>query len=307
MLIRSKFSQSCVESLMPSTRRRWPVGQTRIARASTDSQSVPSSSSVPPPYTPSANLLPVRPSTSKNPRPTPKPNATLAVAALLSRSPLLLRPLSPFEEAYYQYQRELHLALSKPVRSSFFFRPGSHAAKAFELSLRSPSALQLPTASDQHPPETDSTKPLSLQNLEREPHRSIYLLVKQFNPQKLESQWQLPTSRILPKDNLTQTSLRAVHASLGPNMDIWSVGKVPAAVYIPPSEYEFEKVWVMPQRILRGKPSLSSQPPSTSSTNQTKEEPNQPPQLEDFAWFTCDEIRDRVERSLWDALEPVLR
>jgi len=306
MLIRNTFIQPLADTLV-SSRRNWPVHTIARASSSTDSQSGPSSSV--PPFSPSKSLLPVRPSTSKNPRPTPKPNASLAAAALLSRSPLLLRPLSEFEAAYYQYQRELNQALSKPVRSSFFFRPGSHAAKAFELSLRSQSAIELPPVSDQDLTTQVDQKTLSLHNLEREPHRSIYLLVKQLNPQKKESQWQLPTSRILTTDDLTQTSLRAVHASLGPNMDIWSIGKVPAAVYIPPTGEEFEKVWVMPQRILRGKPNPSFRPSSSTTPNSASQEKegHDHARVQDFAWFTSDEIREHVDRSLWDALEPVLR
>ncbi|WAR55949.1 hypothetical protein PtB15_6B693 [Puccinia triticina] len=258
MLLRNKLNQILAENLL-ATRRCWAPPSYTISRASsTDTHSDPSSSSPAassssssssslsdlPPHThpASTRLLPVRPSTSKHPRPSPKENTTLAAAALLSRSPLLLRPLTEFEDAYYQYQRELNLALAKPVRPSFFFRPGSHAAKAFDLSLKSSQAIHLPSAPDLDSSASQPTQQkLSLQNLEREPHRSIYLFVKLLDPQSQKSQWQLPTSQILPTDNLTQASLRAVHSGLGPNMDIWSIGKVPATVYTPSPGSSFDK------------------------------------------------------------------
>ncbi|KAA1136641.1 54S ribosomal protein L17 mitochondrial [Puccinia graminis f. sp. tritici] len=330
MLIRNKFHQILADSVLSTTRRPWLTPSTTTRALTTDSPA-PSTRTLTDRPTPSSSstsrLLPVRPSTSKHPRPSAaNPNQTLAVAALLSRSPLLLRPLSEFEDAYYLYQRELNQALSKPIRSSFFFRPGSHAAKAFELASRAQSALELPSPTPSSSSSDDDDQlllmnpgstTLSLHNLERHPHQVIYLFIKQL------SQWQLPTTRILGSDTLTQASLRAVHQSLGPNMDIWSVGKVPATVYTPSSSpgSKYDKVWVMPQRILRGKPDLSFRPSSSSSsssssTNTSSTSPRttlqsdgnaQEDPVEDFAWFTADEIRERVEPSVWDALEPVLK
>ncbi|EFP88969.1 uncharacterized protein PGTG_15172 [Puccinia graminis f. sp. tritici CRL 75-36-700-3] len=332
MLIRNKFHQVLADSVLSTTRRPWLTPSTTTRALTTDSPA-PSTRTLTDRPTPSSSstsrLLPVRPSTSKHPRPSAaNPNQTLAVAALLSRSPLLLRPLSEFEDAYYLYQRELNQALSKPIRSSFFFRPGSHAAKAFELANLSQSALELPSPTPSSSSDDDDllhknpgSTTLSLHNLERHPHQVIYLFIKQL------SQWQLPfvrigdlklgslisqiyhlaTTRILGSDTLTQASLRAVHQSLGPNMDIWSVGK----------GSKYDKVWVMPQRILRGKPDLSFRPSSSSSSiNTSSTSPRttlqsdgnaQEDPVEDFAWFTADEIRERVEPSVWDALEPVLK
>ncbi|KAA1101342.1 54S ribosomal protein L17 mitochondrial [Puccinia graminis f. sp. tritici] len=326
MLIRNKFHQVLADSVLSTTRRPWLTPSTTTRALTTDSPA-PSTTTLTDRPTPSSSstsrLLPVRPSTSKHSRPSAaNPNQTLAVAALLSRSPLLLRPLSEFEDAYYLYQRELNQALSKPIRSSFFFRPGSHAAKAFELASRAQSALELPSPTPSSSSSDDDDQlllmnpgstTLSLHNLERHPHQVIYLFIKQL------SQWQLPTTRILGSDTLTQASLRAVHLSLGPNMDIWSVGKVPATVYTPSSSpgSKYDKVWVMPQRILRGKPDLSFRPSSSSSSiNTSSTSPRttlqsdgnaQEDPVEDFAWFTADEIRERVEPSVWDALEPVLK
>ncbi|POV94739.1 hypothetical protein PSTT_16679 [Puccinia striiformis] len=82
-------------------------------------------------------------------------------------------------------------------------------------------------------------------------------------------------TKILPTDNLIQASLRAVHSKLGPNMDIWSGSKI------------FEKVWIMPQRILRGKPDLSFINPSSSKVQQQQLDQGleTEPQIEDFAWL----------------------
>ncbi|KNE97821.1 hypothetical protein, variant [Puccinia striiformis f. sp. tritici PST-78] len=311
-MMRNKLNQVLAENLLLSTTRSNLASKSTashtIARAiSTESQAEPSpsTSTFPPPP---AELLPVRPSTSKHRRPTTNPNASLVAAALLSRSPLLLRPLNEFEKSYYQYQRELTLALSKRVNPAFFFRTGSHAAKAFELASQSNLATLLPEPPADQQDSNQTLKSFSINHLEREPHRSLYLFIKY----KHKSEWQLPTSKILPTDNLIQASLRAVHSKLGPNMDIWSVGKVPATVYKPtPSSGSkiFEKVWIMPQRILRGKPDLSFIKPSSSKVQQQQLDQGleTEPQIEDFAWFTSDEIADKVDPLLREALEPVLR
>ncbi|MBW0496337.1 hypothetical protein O181_036052 [Austropuccinia psidii MF-1] len=221
----------------------------------------------------------------------------LAVASLLSRQPLLLPSLTEFESAYYQYQRQLTQSFSKPIRSSFFFRTGSNAAKTFELALKSNSfgvSLEPLANSSSSVEETDQH---NFQDLERQPCRSIYLLIK-CNHEHANEQWQLPTSEIKFQESLNQASLRAIYQNLGIHMDIWSIGKVPATIYIPSSSSttRFQKVWVMPKKILRGKPIIKTS--EKTDDNQT---------IVDFGWFNLEEIKDRVNSDLWKALEPVLK
>jgi hypothetical protein len=76
----------------------------RLATAATQASSPPSSS----------------PSSSSQ-------NALLKVGLLVKRNPVILKELTPFEDAYYRYKEDYERGLSKPFNHSFYFKKGSLA------------------------------------------------------------------------------------------------------------------------------------------------------------------------------------
>ncbi|KAG0147608.1 hypothetical protein CROQUDRAFT_715021 [Cronartium quercuum f. sp. fusiforme G11] len=260
------------------------------------------SNTSPPPITPpplsSTEPLPVRPRTSSLPPPVPlhlqeAPTHRLVAAALVSRLPLLLPPLTPFERAYYAYQLRLARALERPLQPSFFFRPGSQAERAYleERAAEDSAKVALKQEDRASDPADEDER-----SLERRKDRTVYLFVKKEKPQ---ARWQLPQGGLGVREGLVEGAVRELHEELGPDMDIWSIGHVPAAYYtysglpaeLAESGLKGTKVWIMPQRILRGRPQIS--------------EMGKQEGIIDFAWLAQDEIEGRVSEELWDALRPI--
>ncbi|CAH7684763.1 hypothetical protein BY996DRAFT_6968016 [Phakopsora pachyrhizi] len=216
---------------------------------------------------------------------------TLAVASLISRSPLILPKLTTFESAYYRYQNLLSQTLSKPINSSFFFRPGSIAANNYEKSRLKPSQVGFDEEQEIRRDQISKHLQDDLKSLERLPDQTLYLLLLK----KSNKHWQLPQNKISSADNsLSDTAIKTTHLELGPHLDIWSISRFPAAVYQPTKSIvpEFKSIWIMPQRILRGQVDLSL----SRLGNETSE----------FGWLSSKEIKGRVTGELWATLEPIL-
>lgn len=170
-----------------------PTLPTLLLRSSQRKLSTPSASELTTPQPPpSTEPLPVRPRTSSLPPPIPlhlqpSPTHRLVAAALLSRLPLILPAPTPFESAYYAYQRRLARALEKPLQTSFFFRPGSQAERTYteeRLAEEADPGTPVLTLRPDDPADHDA------RSLERRKDRTVYLLVKK---NRSEAAWQLRT------------------------------------------------------------------------------------------------------------------
>lgn len=163
----------------------------------------------------------------------------------MSRPPLLLPALSPFEQSYYAYQRKIHRALAKPLESStsWFFKKGTAseksfvafdarvekekgdepASKAYEMAKEEVDGVD--QAGEVLSRETEADRAGDVKSLERKLDRTLYLLLKK---DRKDHAWQFRTSqftvllRVVTDPGLQQhkaVSSRASHCSrqLGAN------------------------------------------------------------------------------------------
>ncbi|GAA5978558.1 hypothetical protein JCM5350_003140 [Sporobolomyces pararoseus] len=242
----------------------------------------------------------------------PSSSPRIVAAALLSRPPLVLPSLSPFERSYYAYQRKIHRALSKPLETStgWFFKKGSTAEKSFvqfdkkveketgtEDDMRpfEMAREEVEGASEVMEKETAADKSGDVKSLERKADRTVYLLLKK---KRSEHAWQFPQGGVEGDESLVEAARRELAEETGPNMDVWTVGRVPAGAYSYPFPAEHIKknpgkdsarVFFMPMRVVRG-----------------QAVPNQKEGLIDFAWLTKEEIKEKVDEKYWQAVEPML-
>lgn len=63
----------------------------------------------------------------------PKKLHSLRAGVILSRPPLLTREPTPFEQAFYLYQKRLNERLSTPFARQFYFKPGQPATIDFAI------------------------------------------------------------------------------------------------------------------------------------------------------------------------------
>lgn len=193
----------------------------------------------------------------------------IVAAALLSRPPLTLPPLTPFESTYYAYQRRLHRALNKPLDSSldWFFKKGSAAEKSFvtvEQRLAAETGEEAPRTSLEIAREgiegremvrdvAEEGKEEGRRSLERRMERTVYLLLKK---DRAENAWQFRESfpmvfgwheekELTPSgvaaqggvesgESLLGAAQRELIEETGPNMDVWALGRAPAGAYAYP-------------------------------------------------------------------------
>ncbi|GAA6030717.1 hypothetical protein JCM8097_006286 [Rhodosporidiobolus ruineniae] len=238
----------------------------------------------------------------------------VVAAALLSRPPLVLPPLSPLERSYYAYQRRIHRALSKPLETStsWFFKKGSAAAKAFAAfdkraekedtgAVKSEereyemAREEVEGSKEALPRETEADRTGDVKSLERRADRTLYLLLKKKRDQHA---WQFPQGAVEANESLVSAAQRELLEEVGNNVDVWPVGKVPAGAmeYQFPKEHvkkfpgkEAARVFFMPMRMIRG-----------------QAVPNQKEGIVDFAWLTKEEVKDKVDPKYWSEVEPLL-
>ncbi|SPQ22901.1 bac41291-80b8-486a-b54a-af131468b93b [Thermothielavioides terrestris] len=109
---------------VPLTARRYYAAE---AAEAADSLSQQASTTAPPPVT-----------TAPDPE-TPTPAAArycIKSSLILTRPPLLTREPTPFEAAYYLYQKRLNERLTAPFRRAFYFKQDSAADLDFRIKLR---------------------------------------------------------------------------------------------------------------------------------------------------------------------------
>lgn len=70
------------------------------------------------------------------PFPVSEPTYTIKAGVLLSRPPQITRDLTPFEKAYYFYQRRLNERLALPFTKYFYFKRGTPADEDWKRKIR---------------------------------------------------------------------------------------------------------------------------------------------------------------------------
>jgi large subunit ribosomal protein L46 len=172
--------------------------------------------------------------------PLPELRTRIAAGALLSRAPLQLSPLSNFEKSYYAYSKRVRKALADDFEPEWYFRKGSQAERLF---LDREDALDANQIEDG--PDAANDKDGDLSSLNRRYDRTLYLLLRK---KREQGAWQFRTSfaRVCvgPTDartaqgtveesdaSLKDAAMRELHEEVGPNLDLFAPGKVPASVY----------------------------------------------------------------------------
>ena len=89
---------------------------------------VPVETGIPPPSEPV--------STSSGPAPTPKAVYRLKSGIILSRPPILTRAQTPFESAFYLYQKRLNERLTAPFSKKFYFKRDTTVELDWKIKLR---------------------------------------------------------------------------------------------------------------------------------------------------------------------------
>ncbi|GAA5989591.1 hypothetical protein JCM11641_002757 [Rhodosporidiobolus odoratus] len=276
-------------------------------------------SSTPSTRSPSARWASTAASEASSTASTPSPTSPyrIVASALVSRPPLILSPLSPLDRSYYAYQRTLHRALSKPVptSTSWFFKSGSAAEKAFTaFDARAQKEDNGRLESEEREfelarEEVEGSKEVvgrvseadekgDLRSLERKADRTLYLVLKK---ERDEHSWQFPQGAVEAGESLADAAKRELLEEVGENVDVWQVGRVPAGAmeYKFPQEHvkkfpgkEAARVFFLPHRILRGQVHLGPA--------QKKEG------IVDFAWLTKEEVKDKVDPAYWDKVEGMM-
>lgn len=179
--------------------------------------------------------------------------AALQSALLVTRAPVVLQEPTALEREVYRFHVALSHRLQQPFAREQYFKKGSAAESRFDeyyaqlqktwdihTTTKAPTSSR--TAPGTHDSEEDmyATMPRQTQadvdqdvtSLERALDRTLYLVVKRDGC--VAPTWHLPT-KALPdertaSDSLHDTAMTAVTESIGSDMDLWLVSKLPIAV-----------------------------------------------------------------------------
>ncbi|KTW29216.1 hypothetical protein T552_01172 [Pneumocystis carinii B80] len=226
----------------------------------------------------------------------------ILAATVLLRSPVITEEKTPFEKAYYAYQRQLNERLAAPFPVDFYFKKGSSAerkwldneankAKTKSVSDDIYSELQDKKADIGLPRETEADRQGDLRSLERKLDKTLYLLVKK--PRE-EHCWQFPQGVVTDDDFLHTAAQRSLYEFCGNNMNVWYVGHVPIGngKYKYPKGYSDKfygaKIFFIKARIMAGHVKLDGKT------------------VVDWLWVTKNEIKQYVSKSYWNFIQAML-
>ncbi|KAG8709237.1 54S ribosomal protein L17 mitochondrial [Ceratobasidium sp. 395] len=230
-------------------------------------------------------------------------SSPITAAVLLNRSPILTTSPTPFEEAYHNYQARIARALSNPFPREFYFKRGAIAERQFltEESTREKEAFgegfgetQLADLEEEKTGaigqtedvaalsrEHESDRKGDVKNLNRKGDRNLYLLVK------ATEGWRLPQGPAERGATLHTTALRELHSECGPDMDTWVVGRHPIGAH-EPNRSGTGTILFFKAHIFAGQ----AKPNGKS--------------VQDFAWLTAEEIREKVTPEYWTTIRDML-
>ncbi|KAG0040925.1 54S ribosomal protein L17 mitochondrial [Podila clonocystis] len=245
----------------------------------------------------------------------------IIAGAVLSRQPLILRDLTPFEQEYFTYQKSLERDNAAPFGAEFYFKKGSVAERRWKQqeAERSGNAISASSkgkeTSSQLEEElseedrvaaleskiafndrvTEADRKNDTRSLERALARTLYLIVKKPREQHA---WQFPQGGVHVCENLQEAAGRELQEECGSNMDLWFVGRVPIGHYnykLPnagktdsTSAPTGAKVFFMKAHIFSGQVKVDNK------------------EIVDFAWVTKQEMKDYVAPEYYEAVKDML-
>ncbi|KAF9975151.1 54S ribosomal protein L17 mitochondrial [Actinomortierella ambigua] len=260
-------------------------------------------------------------------------NQRIVAGAVVSRQPLILRDLTPFEQEYFQYQKDLERDNAAPFAAEFYFKKGSVAerrwkqAEAERLAAKanggssgaSGSEAAKASASTEAKGEdedmteeervaaqeakvefndrvTEADRKNDVRSLERALARTLYLIVKKPRDQHA---WQFPQGGVHVTENLQEAAGRELAEECGANMDLWFVGRVPIGHY----NYSFSKAF----REKTENPAVSGAKVFFMKAHifagQVQVDNKE---IVDYAWVTKQEMKDYVSAEYYEAVKDML-
>ncbi|KAG0342489.1 54S ribosomal protein L17 mitochondrial [Podila horticola] len=241
--------------------------------------------------------------------------------AVLSRQPLILRDLTPFEQEYFTYQKNLERDNAAPFGAEFYFKKGSVAERRWKqqeaersgnAASASSKGKEVSSQLEEELSEEDRVAALEskiafndrvteadrkndVRSLERALARTLYLIVKKPREQHA---WQFPQGGVHVCENLQEAAGRELQEECGSNMDLWFVGRVPIGHYnykLPnaiktdsTSAPTGAKVFFMKAHIFSGQVKVDNK------------------EIVDFAWVTKQEMKDYVAPEYYEAVKDML-
>ncbi|KAI9141827.1 hypothetical protein BKA69DRAFT_1038150 [Paraphysoderma sedebokerense] len=281
----------------------------------------------------SANISLRALATHSSSQPSSTPDSTLSqkkydlkASTILTRRPLLTRPLSVFEKEYYNYVHTLYNSSSREFVSEFWTKKGAHvsstetspsASESEDVTSESKSSSNESQSSEStSSPSNSSTQKSTTsseqdyKSLTRSPHENLYLIVKK---ERQNHSWQFPQGHIniIPEttDNskppskhepLHVAAKRELLEECGKNMDVWMVGKMPIGVYTydyqQPSKTDKKraekasaaKIFFHKAHILSGRPQPDMK------------------EVSDYAWVTKSELKNYVDKEYFENVVELL-
>lgn len=123
---------------------------------------------------------------------------------------------------------------------------------------------------------TDADHNGDVRSLERKLDRTLYLIAQ------TSGGWKFPSVVVNEQETIGEAAQRGIHELGGPDMNVWTVSHTPAGFYKNGDKREF----YVKSHIVQGQ--------------------FQPLQVEDFAWLTKEEIKDKVDQDYYQQLHPLL-
>ncbi|OAA54132.1 50S ribosomal subunit l30 [Niveomyces insectorum RCEF 264] len=275
----------CGSPFLRSTASRHPYSAAAAAEAATAAEQTTSP-------TPSPSSSSSTSSSSAAPRTAPA--YRIRAGLLLSRPPLLTRDPTPFEAAFYLYQKRLNERLTGSFRRNVYFKPDTTPALDWKLQLRARQGTPARELTLQDPLAAELTDPARLRERilsdadlrvseDGEPlAEADRVRVERPQPRttaadaandtrrldrKLDrtlylvvrgadGAWSFPTADVQTNENLHETAARALASAAGADMNTWIVGRVPIAHIVRTDPAAEEKIFFLKGRIMAGQANL---------------------------------------------------
>ncbi|KAJ3163451.1 54S ribosomal protein L17 mitochondrial [Geranomyces michiganensis] len=223
-------------------------------------------------------------------------NSPPHVGILLKRNPVILRPLTDFEHAYYAYRDSLQQGEARPFDPEFYFKKGSTAEQrwfaaqetAVEKTPQGTVRLVQPREEELATLETASRTTAAdeardMKSLDRALDRTLYLVVRRAaGPRKGE--WQLPSGQMQGDELLHEAATRHLYAEVGKGLETWVVGRTPVGHLVAGSE----KIFYMKAHILSGKIQTDGK------------------LADDYAWATKQELKEYLKPDVYATVSKMM-
>ncbi|KAF9187053.1 54S ribosomal protein L17 mitochondrial [Haplosporangium sp. Z 767] len=260
----------------------------------------------------------------------------IVAGAVVSRQPLIVRDLTPFEQEYFAYQKNLERENAATFGAEFYFKKGSVAERRWKQEEAERQAAASGIFSSSSSSKSDSGKSAGaasgadlaaneeseedrvaaleakvefndrvteadrkndVRSLERALQRTLYLIVKKSRDQH---PWQFPQGGVHVCENLQEAAGRELQEECGSNMDLWFVGRVPIGHY----SYKFPKDYAPKTETtsaIKGAKVFFMKAHIFAGQAQVDNK-----EIVDFAWVTKQEMKDYVTSEYYEAVKDML-